>query len=295
MTTINEFEVIPIPFVTYPVAKFDGYKLYGSPVLRRQFLTAMGDTPKTKPIINVINNLVNNKIVIPCMVKKSIFDYIKYKTINPNQKFAETIPILGFYDSRSKKVYVVTNNNRVFFESDSKALLAKYTIHELMHKVAEEDKNFLANYKDELEKFYSDMFTEMFKLKKKVDVMPVVTFIYNMEMTNYYTTDKLKLYYNLLNSTFKSETGLKRSEYEKMLNDYILAVKLLITGAGGFKNASRHFGHVLNPIYKAYKTAFGINLRYLVIQELLIVSEVICIYSETKTNSKIYSSIKNLV
>ncbi len=295
MSIMNEFEVVPIPFITYPVANFDGYKLYGSPVLRRQFLTAMGNTPRTKPILNTINYLVNNKIVIPCIVKKGIFDYIKYKTINPNQKFAESIPILGFYDSRSKKVYVVTNNNKVFFESDSKALLAKYTIHELMHKVAEEDTNFLTNYKDELQQFYLAMFTEMFKLKNKVDVMPIVTFIYNMEMTNYYTMDKFKTYYNLLDSTFKNHTGLKRSDYEKMLNDYMLSAKVLLSGAGGFKKAANNFGHVLNPIYKAYKTAFGINLRYLVIQELIIVSEVICIYSETKTNSKIYSSIKNLV
>lgn len=295
MNNINEFGTVAIPFITYSVAKFDGQRLYGSPVLRKQFINALSETGKTKPIINEIKQLVARKTIVPCIVKKSLFDYILYKTINPNQKFATTLPVLGFYDSGSKKVYVVTNNNGVFFESDSKLLLARYTIHELMHMSAEVDPKFIDTFKDELNQFYYNMFKDMFKLKDKVNVEPIVRFIYNLELENYYNNEKLTKYYTLLDSTFKNHTTLNRSQFEKILTDYMLAIKLLLGGPGAFKKNIDKFAHILKPIYKSYKETFGINLRYLVIQELIIVSEVVCIYSETRTNNKVYSSIKNLV
>lgn len=295
MNNINEFGTVAIPFITYTVAKFDGQKLYGSPILRKQFITALAETGKTKPIINEIKKLVERKIVIPCIVKKGLFDYIMYKTINPNQKLASSIPVLGFYDSGSKKVYVLTNNNGVFFESDSKLLLARYTIHELMHMAAELDPKFIDNFKEELNLFYYNMYKEMFKLKSKVNVEPIVKFIYNLELENNYTVDKLTRYYTLLDSTFKNDTTLNKNEFEKTLTDYMLAIRLLMSGPGPFKKNVDKFIHIIRPIYKSYKESFGINLKYLVIQELIIVSEVVCIYSETRTSNKVYTSIKNLV
>jgi hypothetical protein len=296
MKKINEFIAAPIPLVSRVVAELHGENLYSSPFLKRQYLTALSETPKTRPIISEISHLVDRKLIIPCLVSKSILSYIIHKTINPNHDLIALHGILGFYTRDSKKIYIVTNNNNNFFESNSKLALAKYTIHELMHMIADRNSDFINIFKSELEQFYYNYYKDILKLKNKVDVFPVVQFIYSLESSARYTMKDVNNYYRVLYETFKDHTEMKKEEFEKILIEYCSLVKIYLSSMSAFKNNFRKYIHILGPIYKAYKTTYGINVRdNLCIQELLTISETICIYSEVKTNTKVYSAIKALV
>jgi len=296
MKSINEFFATKIPGVSWVVASLNGEKLYSSPFLKRQFIKALSETGKTKPIISEIKYLVDNKMIIPCLVSKSLIGYIIHKTINPNHQLIALNEVLGFYTHGSKKIYIVTNNNNNFFESNSRQALARYTIHELMHMIAGRNTDFINVFKPELESFYYNMFKLIFKLKDKVDVFPIVQFIYKIELSPTISTKDLNNYHKLLYNTFKGHTEMSDKAFEKTLLDYTVIVKIFMSSMTAFRNNFMKYLHIIKPIYKAYKETYRINIGdNLCIQELVTISEVICVYSETRTNSKVYKAIKTLV
>ncbi len=296
MKKINEFMAAPVPIVSRVVAELNGEKLYSAPFLKKQFLTALAESPKTRPIITEITHLVNRGLIVPCLVNKSLLSYIVHKTINPNHELIALHGILGFYTHESKKIYIVTNNNNNYFESNSRLALAKYTIHELMHMIAGRNTDFVNIFRSELEPFYYNYFKDIFKLKDKVDVFPIVQFIYSLEFSSRYSMKDINNYYSILHETFKDHTEMKKELFEKTLVEYCSLIKVFLTSMTAFRNNFMKYLHIIKPIYKAYKETYRINIGdNLCIQELVTISEVICVYSETRTNSKVYKAIKTLV
>lgn len=294
---LNEIFVVPIGLEV--VAKIDGQKLYGSEKLNSKFLLALSKSGRVTDSLEKVRDLIRRKQIIPCFMGKSLFGFITRKVFSPKASKA----IVAFYEPvKTKKIYVLLDNNVNFLTYTSNSLMTILTIHELMHMFADRKPGaFLSVFKSELVGYYKNVWKTIFSLNEKrlndKDVEKIAWFLFRKferDMGKVTNKDLLE-YYKLLDSSFSTITTLDRKQFENQLKSYIVILKLFLTDFTSFYNVSRKFAHILGPLYMSYKTTFNIkNLNTLAIQELLYPSEIVAIISEHGFKTKVNKAIKQI-
>lgn len=296
-TDLNEVFVVPVGLQV--VARLDGIDLFGSDGMNRSFIKALTKSKRTKSVVKKVESLVDKKQIIPCFLSKTILGFVTRKFFTPRSQRAT---VAFFEPVKTKKIYVLIDNNVNFFAHVSNNFIAAVTVHELMHMVASKKPTMFFNlFKPELTTYYKNLWRIIFSLEedkiKDSDVEEVVSFIFRkLELVKKEITNSdLNKYFNILHSTFSSITTLEEDRFTIQLRDYIVAIKLFLRNFEVFFSIARKFSHILNPLYNSYKQSFGYkNLNILCIQELIYPSEVICICSEHGLGAKVTKSINQL-
>jgi len=289
-------ELFSLPFNSKPVANFGGEKLYSSDELPNKYLEAMSKQDKTKPIIDTLEELVGKGLIVPCWMSKGVFNLLKHKVFGGSNKH-----IMGFYSPQFHKIYLLMDNNITFgFASDK--VLANLTLHEGCHMASATMKSsFISTFKSELTSYYSQMFQSMFGFNNSInpkDIKVVYEFLFKK-----FEHDEsgsvlgfLKQYNEVLHRTMAKYSS-DRSQFEMILKDLITFIAIYLKGdVGPLIQAIPSYQHIFKPLYAGYKDGLGAkDIDTICIQELLIPSEVICIYSEfSKKLSSVHSAFKKI-
>ena len=275
-------ELFALPIGLELEASVDGQKFYSSQKLKESFLKSLGASGRVTKYYNQIEKLVIDKrLIVPCYLSKNMFRFFKHKMFgNPEDK-----SILGFYHLSQKRVFILIDNTISPFGTGKNDFLASTTIHECVHLYADRMKSrFLSTFKQELERYYISYFSRVFRLDKKIDVMPIVKFISVFEYKRSNNLNKqLMSYYDLIVKYIKPYTTLDEKEFTNRLNALIVCIKLSLVNFPAFIRMFRQYKVLFEPLDRAYQEAFGTrNLYTTPYQELSSVSEVICVLSEMK-------------
>jgi len=279
MTELDQYieELFALPINTYEAATVDGAKLFSSNKLKANYLRAMAKLQRTSPISDNLQKLVETGKVLPVWMNKGVGSLTLFKIFAPTG----IKMIRGFYTPEHKTIILLIDN-MISWGFASNSALGDLTLH------------------DELIKYYYVLFNEMFKLKNtKVDVSPIIKFIFKYyelpELNSSRMIKQIPKYKDLLDKTFRPYTSLKQDEFTKYLNDFENALTFFFKDFNTFVQNRRSYVHILTPMYKAYKKAFGArNLSTLCIQELVFPSEVIAILTSIKPSPKIYKAFSQL-
>jgi len=296
-TYLNEVFVVPTGL--HVVARLDGIELFGSDGLNKSFIKALTKSKRTKSAAKKVESLVDRKQIVPCFLSKTILGFVARKFFTPRSQRAT---VAFFEPVKTKKIYVLIDNNVNFFAHVSNNYIAAVTVHELMHMVASKKPTMFFNlFKPELITYYKNLWRIIFSLEKdKIkdsDVEEVVSFMFRkLELSGKeITNSSLGKYFNVLHSTFSSITTLGEDEFTRQLRDYIVTVKLFLRNFEVFFSLARKFSHIIGPLYSSYKQSFGYkNLNVFCVQELIYPSEVICICSEHGLGAKVSKAINQL-
>jgi len=289
-------ELWAVPIRLKPIVKLDDSTFYGSDKLNEKFIISLGKQDRTKGIIKKLESMVKKKKVNPCFFTKGFIGFIAWRIFAP----LSTKSIMGFYDpNNTKRIYILLNNSANIFTYASDSAMAKLTIHELVHMISHETTKFMSLFKKEMISYYKAYFKRMFSLNNKFsdkDAEKVLIFIYKtFEKGGKTGNSELVKYFKFLEKTLKPFTTIDNDLFIKQLTDLIIIAKLYFKNINAFFANLRKFKHILQPLYHAYNDAFGMkNLSTLCIQELFYPSEIISIYSEKSSLSKIYTGIKAL-
>lgn len=296
MININENnkvlqELFSLPIGLEKVKNFPGPPIYTSNTLKRRYIESMRKSSRANILADKVEELVNKELVIPAFLNKGIFRFALSKIFGD----PETKDILGFYMSETKKIYILINNNINFFGYANNDWMSSLLLHESQHMCADlRSSKFYSLFKSDFMEFYSNLFTKIFKLKSidKSLLERVIKFIFNIELKFPLNNNTLKNYHDLL-MEFQSISSNK-DEFEKTLRDYIVIIKIFWTSLSGFIRVSRNYRHILGPIYDTYSSLYKITPNSTCIQELITLSEIIAVMSETNTKltPKIYKSFK---
>lgn len=289
-TNLNEVheslrEIFVAPTGLKVVAKIDGKPLYGSDKLNDKYIKALSKSSRTKPFINKIQKLVDNRVIMPCFLTKGFPRFYTWKIFGPSSIKS----IAGFYEPvKTKRVYILISNNANMFGHVSNNFLAKLTIHELMHRTASKmGISFISTFKRELADFYRELWSQIFSIsyKKLPDslVVPMIGFIFkNFEISrSKVSTSLLNKEFSVLHRALQPLTTMPESDFDRQLYSYIEVQMLFVKNIQRFFQLKGDYEHILFPIYDAYKRAFKMrNLSTLCVQELMYPSEVMAIASE---------------
>jgi len=289
-------ELFSLPISAQPVANIGGQKLYSSSSLPPKYVEAMREQPRTKAIGDRISDLVDSGKVVPCWLSKGIYRLIKHKVFGESERH-----IMGFYTPEHHKIFLLMDNN-ITFGYASNQQLANLTLHEGMHMAAASmKKGFLNLFRSELTSYYSQMYKEMFAIEKAIDtkeIQDIYTYLFlKFEHSKSGSVlSFIKSYFEKLRDTFSKYVSNK-SEFEQKLRDMITFMTIYLKGdVGPLIAAIPQYKHVVMPMYNAYSKGLGAKrVNSICIQELMIPSEVLCIYSEfTKNLGKIHSAFKKI-
>lgn len=321
-------EIIAIPIGLKPVIKFNNEILYGSDNLNKKFIKALSKVPRTKSLSKQLEILVNNKKIIPCFFSKSFTDFVAWKIFKSKPITIQTYEyeydegnkikgsekkisikidptkvahsIVGFYTLEYKKVIIMMSNNLNIFTYAPNNFLSELTLHELIHMVAlQKPSEFLAVFKKDLLLYYTNLWTQIFKLQKEKikesDIQNILNFILKLErQTAKINSGDLIKYYKLLEN-LKKYSVLKDKDFIKQLIDYIVIIKIYLKNMSLFFGKIDAYSNIIIPMYVTYKEVFGIkDLTTQCIQELIYPSEIIAIYSEKGTSPKFKTIVSNL-
>jgi hypothetical protein len=273
-------EVFAPPVGLRPVAKIDGSPLFGSDLLNSQYLKAIDKCGRTKAAFSQFESLLQKNKIIPCFLTRGFGGFIAWKVFAP----VSGQSIMGFYDRRHGKVYILMSNNANIFSFVGNNFLGKLTIHELIHMFSNEKKAlFLNMFKNELISYYKHLWQRIFSINEIPDktAEKIVRFVFlQIENSNGFSTSSIMKYNALLNQELRPLTT-NEAQFSELLTDYMVLIKIFTTSIDKFFQSRGKYKHIIEPMYHAYKDAFAMkNLTTVCIQELIYPSEVICIASE---------------
>ena len=281
---IQEFFVLPIN--TYPALSFQGIQIYSSDLLKRKFIEAMSETPKTSEMVNEIDKLVNNDMLVPAFLSSGLFSFFKNKVFTP-EPIEKYKYVLGFYEPSLNKVVVLIENEIKLYGYGHAENIADVTVHELTHFCsAMRPSAFSTYFKKELNTYYYYIFNEIFSLQNnQINIDAIITLLHN-SVTKSGTLDS-----NFLVNYYKQLKGLKKyssltpAQFTNKLNLYFAAINMFLkSNFDEFRQEFRRFLPITRSLYRSY-----INLGFkaqdtMCVQELVYPSEVIAIGTEFGTN-----------
>jgi hypothetical protein len=274
-----------------------GLKLYGSPALNEKIANGLASTSVTKPIASKIYHLIYEGTIVPVYSNRGIVSFLKRKVFNPMEEDF----ISGFWSPSHNKVFLLVDSHTNVFGYASNSVLGRVVIHEMMHMIAHKKGNqFFSTFKPELINFYKSYWTTLFALDKENlkdgDINKILSFLINtFERKANWQESSLKKYEALLKQ-LKPLSSLKSEQFDTIINYYIATLYIFIKDhmAFGYNYNKPMWQTIYNPLLNTYKQMFSLkpSSDLMLVQELLIPSEVICVMAETKPTPKIYTMIK---
>jgi len=286
---VDVSEIFALPFGLKPVAKLDSIILYSSSKLQESFIKALNKSGRTKSAINKFNKLTFDQgKIIPCFITKGMSRFIAWKLFTPSSVRS----IMGFYTPSIDKVFILISNTANIFGHVSNDFMAELTVHECIHMLSNKIGNGFVNlYRNELSTYYNILWSKIFQFDPKNlssdKIIPTILFLNKLETSkSKITNSDLVKYHKMIHTSLKDITKLESNMFERMLNDYIVLIKVFITNMNAFFQSARKFSHIISPMYATYKEAFNMkNLTTICIQELIYPSEIIAILSENKRHT----------
>jgi hypothetical protein len=283
---LQEFFVVPIGLKE--VENLYGFKIYSSDKLVKTFLESIEISGRGKPVYKPIKDLVDSKKIMPVFQVPGILKFFKHKMFgNPEDK-----AILGFYHMGVKRVYIMIDNSISVFGLANNDELASTTIHECQHLFADMNRpKFVSLFKEELYRYYTLAFSRMFDLKENPkEIDGIIQFISTFEGEGLQkVSKKLPDYYKKL-VALKKYSSLSDEDFNTRVGELLLLIRLFTQHFEIFIRSYRRYIRILAPLNRAYRDAFGKpNIYTTSYQELISVSEVICVLSELKPG---YQKIK---
>lgn len=289
----NIQELFTAPVGLEVVMVMNGFKLYSSSKIRKEFIQSMKKTNEAKIINPVLERLVDDELVLPCFQNSGLVKNLKYKLFG--DKLDKSIS--GFFSLDSSKVVILIDNEINLFGFSSNRNLAVITLHECTHMFASRKPSaFISLFRPELETYYSSAFTNIFKLNSKIkNIGKIVKFIFSLERSKNITNDLLIKYHKLLESEFLSITSFSKKDFDQRLRDFITLIKISIVSISTLRRIFSRYSYIIGPLYTAYKDTFRKpNNATSCFQELTIPSEVMCVGVEIKPSSKNVKAFKML-
>lgn len=291
----NLEELFALPIKPTVEAVIDGQKFYSSPSLKKAFMKSIGSSGRTASIYKPVEKLVmSKKIIVPCFLSKNMFRFFTHKMFgSPEDKST-----LAFYHMVQKRVFVLIDNAITSFGTGQNDELASTTVHECVHLYAHRmTKKFYKTFKEELDRYYISYFSIVFELKSKPKLDKLYKFLAAYEYQRGYQMNKqLSNYYRLLEKLLMPHSKMDELKFKSTLTDLIVVIKVYLMSFEAFARMYRQYMHILGPLDRAYRDAFGKRNKFTTpYQELSAASEIISVFSEIKpTNSKIKRMFKEL-
>ena len=282
------------------VMNYGGVKIYTSSVLKQNFVKAMIKSSRTAPIVSTMVKLMGKGEFIPCYLTDRIIKSILKKQPPEFKGFAGQT--LGKY------ILVFVDNDTNIFGFASNNDLSITSLHELIHKASNKyPKQFLSTFKQELTSYYKNYWSQLFMTERNglddKTVQRMIAFIYKNTERNIPSNKILIEYHRMLLETFGDISTLPPDKFKKLVTDYIVLIKITFKAMTSsapslIVKATYANRHIVAPLYTAYKTTFGINVRHikeLCYQELYAPSEVISLPALIKRPSqKVYKMVNKL-
>lgn len=292
-------ELFALPINNKLVARVEGTKLYSNDKLKQRYINTIEKSKNTKKVAKEFTRLINDNKIIPCWLSKGLLGFIAYKIFAP----MSTKGIMGFFHPDEEKIFILIDNNvKLGIVSDT--FISKLSLHESMHMLAHNrPTGFFKLFENELTEWYYYFFIEIFDLDTskiprsfKKDLSTPVKFLFqNVEIKMNIDNTVFQKYRKLVYNSCNKYTKLEKQKFEEILDDLINLPRIYYNDFDSFISLLRQYKHIVKPMYKSYKQAFGLrNLSTLCIQELLYPSEIICVLSEDKPSSKVYQGIKKI-
>lgn len=277
----NLDELFAPPFGLKEVDNLYGFKLYSSDRIIDSYLNAIKKSGRGNPVYKPIKKLVQSKKIMPVFQVKGILKFFAHKMFgNPEDK-----AILGFYHMGVKRIYIMIDNNISPIAHAKNDDIASTTIHECQHLFADINRaKFMGIFKEELFRYYSIVLSRIFQLKQNPkDLKKFIAFIATFEGEGLRSvTRKFKQYESML-QVFKKESVLSPEEFDDKVGEMLLVIKMFTDHFDSFVRMYRRYMSILGPLDRAYRDAFSkSNIYTTAYQELISISEVICVLSELK-------------
>jgi hypothetical protein len=275
-------ELFSIPIGLKEVDDIYGFKVYSSDKLIDSFLKAIKSSGRGNPVYSPIESLVRKKKITPIYQVKGILKFLSHKMFGRPEDKA----ILGFYHMGVKRVYVMIDNSISIFGLASNDEIASTTMHECQHLFADMGRaKFMSIFKEEIERYYISAFSRIFSLNRipQKEISTVIRFIgtFEGERLNK-VTGKIPAYKQVL-EPLKSYSTLNDEEFFKVATDLGLLIEMFTNHFNIFLRSFRKYKHILGPLDRAYREAFGKrNIYTTPYQELISLSEVICVLTEIR-------------
>lgn len=274
-------ELFAPPIGLKEVESLYGFKLYSSDRIVEAYLAAIKKSGRGNPVYKPIEKLVRAKKIMPVFQIKGILKFFAHKMFgNPEDK-----AILGFYHMGVKRIYIMIDNNVSAIATANNDDIASTTIHECQHLFADINRpKFTSIFKEELYRYYAMAFSRILVLKKTPKNLQVlINFLGTFEGEGLRRVQqKFKKYESIL-MTFKKESDLSPEEFDKRVRELLLIIRLFTDHFDTFVRSYRKFLSILGPLDRAYRDAFSKpNIYTTAYQELISISEVICVLSELK-------------
>ena len=276
---LDEFFSVPVGLRL--VDSIYGFKVYSSDRLVNAFLKAINSSSSGHHVYKQIEALVKSNKIMPVYQVKGVLKFLRHKMFgNPEDK-----AIMGFYHMGIKRVYIMIDNNISTFGLANNNEIANTTIHECQHLFADMNRRkFMSIFKVELYRYYASAFSRILSLTsipKEMDKL--ITFISTFEGGGLMNVrSKLSDYHKHL-MALKKYSSLPAKEFKEKVDETIEVIQLFTTRFDQFLREYRDYIKVLGPLSRSYIDAFSKpNLHTTCYQELISVSEVICVLSEIK-------------
>lgn len=313
---VNELYALPVGLKE--VIKIDNIPLYGSDSLNKKFVKSIENSSNGKIILDEVKMLIDNNVVIPCFAESNILSYFRKRiALNKNMKFLKFIKfvitgsnsldhpldyVLALFDKENNKIIVLISNHidedKVFGKVPDDYIVMSI-VHELVHMFTHSYPNkFLNIFKDELNLYYSNFFTEIFKLKPDKSIDSVVRSIYKFMLFNCEMSDSVNvknLLKNLIN--LKTYSNLNDEQFKKVCVDYLNVVKIFVSSnsiSKFFDDVKGKYKYILKAVYNSYQVSFNSIPEKGCAYEFIYPSEVIAGLSDVNVSAKVKLAIKYL-
>ncbi len=282
MNQQNLDEFFSPPIGLEEVDNIYGFRVYSSDRLVKAYLSAIKRSGRGNPVYGPIEDLVKKKKITPIYQIKGILKFFKHKMFgNPEDK-----AILGFYHMGIKRVYIMIDNSISILGHAKNDDIATTTIHECQHLFADMSRpKFMSIFNEEIERYYISAFSRIFDLNQipKKEITNIIKFISTFEGEGLKKVKQKMGAYKKVLESLKKYSILNDQEFYKRLNDITMLIEMFTTRFDMFLKVYRKYRHIFGPLDNAYRDAFGKrNIYTTPYQELISVSEVICVLSEIR-------------
>jgi len=284
----NLDEFFSVPIALKEVDNIYGFKVYSSDRLVKAYLGAIKKSGRSNPMYKAIESLVKKKKIMPIYHVKGVLSFLAHKMFgNPSDK-----AILGFYHMGVKRVYIMIDNAVSTFGRAKDDEIASTTIHEAQHLFADMNRSkFMSIFNEPINRYYTSAFSRIFELNTvpKKEIFNLIKFIGIFEGESLNKVGQKIDSYRLAIQPLFPYSNLNDEEFHKRVNDIVLICRIFTERFDLFLKIYRKYTHIFGPLDRAYRDAFGKRNSYTTpYQELISLSEVICVLSEMKpTDPKI--------
>jgi hypothetical protein len=273
-----------------------GTKLYSSDAIKSKFLNAIDNQKILRPVADKIENLINRQIIVPAFTNKNLIKLIGHKFLS--DQFSKMV--LGFYESSKNKIFILLDNNTKFLIFMNNKELSSLTMHELQHYASRNLKSKFFNiHKNTFRTYFQSFYKIYLNIIVPDNIIDgfVQYVLKNFEYPQNQSTQFLVKFGDILFDNLQNRK-VSEKDLETQIITMLAVLKMYLSNTNSFISSLQSGQDSPVKLVKSLTTAYkslGIrNPHSLTIQELIFPSEVVCIESQHKPNSRHYDSIKAL-